>query len=141
MIPKPGQTLIDLATRLATHVVPDVNTNFGQADSGLISGLLITLGQEFERSVDNAMQDIDELKVLFATLDENIPGHAERDRFRETALSSLHLTDVTQLQASGLECLIALHEWAESNDEALDVTIWQFLRRHTERGKFDFPGP
>ena len=46
---------------VATDILPATNSNFAQADSGLISGLLLSMAQDYERAVFNPMADIDEI--------------------------------------------------------------------------------
>jgi len=144
MINQPGTQLRDLAVRIATHVLPDMASAYGQADAGLISGLLMALAQDFERAAFNRMTDIEEIQQLFkVTLEagQNIPATQAMAAFSDAAPASLHLRDLDQLHASGFELLIELHTWAEANDAQLDHAIWSLLRRHSERNKFDVSGP
>ena len=139
MIPAPGKTLSDLALRIATDLMPALNTNFTQADAGLITGLLLTMAQDYERAVDNRMQDMLEINALFAELRPDVPGHEARQTYLAKAPASYHLHDVTALHAEAFEHLIEVHAWAEDNDLAVSDTIWQLLRAHSERNKFDLP--
>ena len=144
MINQPGTQLRDLAIRIATHVLPDMNTAYGQADAGLISGLLMALAQDFERAAFNRMADIEEIQQIFKVAKINHPGlpaDQDMEAFSERAPASLHLQDLDQLHARGFELLIDLHTWAEANNPELNQSIWSLLRRHSERNKFEVGGP
>lgn len=144
MINQPGTQLRDLAIRIATHVLPDMTSAYGQADAGLISGLLMALAQDFERAAFNRMTDIEEIQHLLKGVveaDQNMPATQAMEAFTDAVPTSLHLRDLDQLHARGFELLIELHTWAEANDAQLNHAIWSLLRRHSERNKFEVSGP
>lgn len=148
MIPYPGKTLTDLAVRIATDIAPATSSNFAQADSGLISGLLLSMAQDYERAVFNPMTDIDEIKTLCRqVLDLPEAERAQFDAlngcedFLNAEPTSLMLGDVTALHARALDLLIQIHTWAELHHAEINLAVWQLLRRHSERHKFDIPGP
>ena len=144
MIPTPRKTLSDIATRIVTHLVPDLQSEYGQADGGLITALLLTLAQDYERAVFNRMTDIEEMQALFGA---HLDKRADADQadslraYMSAKPETLMLDDVTKLHARGFELLIELHAWSEQHDAELDGEIWRFLRRHSERNRFDIPGP
>ena len=138
MIPKPQQTLTDLAVRIATHIMPNSTSEFAAADSGLISGLLLTAAQEFERAVECRMQDINDLKNLFGNYSGVLPGHIAWQPLMEQQPESLHLRDVTHLHGEFLKVFVAIHAWSEEAGQAgVERAAWAFLRRHTERHKYE----
>jgi len=146
MIPSPGQTLTDIAVRIATHLMPALNSNFTQADSGLITALLLAFGQDFERAIYNRMTDIDEIKTVCAQVRESpiddrsgLPSQQELDDFMQQTPTTLMLADVNELHAHAMELLIRIHAWAENHDSDLDRQVWRLLRHHCERNKFDLP--
>ncbi len=139
MIPAPGKTLADLALRIATDLMPALNTEFTQADAGLITGLLLTMAQDYERAVDNRMQDMQEINALFAKLSADVPGHEARQTYLAKAPASYHLDHVTALHGEAFEHLIDVHAWAEEHDATLNAAIWELLRAYSERNKFDLP--
>lgn len=146
MIPRPTIALADLATRIVTHIAPQLTSKFAQADSALISGLLLTMAHDYENGVYNRMADIDEVKELFNLAITQGAEHptVNLEKLREfigQTPESLRLADVTCFHAQGFELLISLHTWAEQHDENLNLEIWRFLRRHAERNKFDTVGP
>lgn len=148
MIPVPGKALTDLAIRIATHLVPNTQSTFAQADGQLITALLLSMAQDFERAVYNRMADIDEIKGIcrtLSTLDKSdltqLSVLSEAVAFQAKTPASLMLADVTALHAEGFELLIAIHAWAEQYHAELDLQIWRLLRRHSERNKFEIPGP
>ena len=141
MIPEPSQTLIDIATRIATHLIPETQSKFAQADAGLIAGLLLAMGQDFERAIANRLTDIDEVKAIIKKCPEHAPGYENYVDFLKEQPASYHLNDVNTLHNLAFEHLIELHAWTETNHlESLNVDIWQLLRRHSERNKFELPG-
>ena len=141
MIPYPSQTLADIAQRIATHLLPELDSEFAQADAGLIMGLLLTFSQDYERAIDARMEDIKDMQTLFAALPADTPALEKMRAYVGQAPASLKLADVNQLHGEGLRHLIAVHAWAEAHDEDLDQAIWQLLRRHSERHKFELLMP
>jgi len=147
MIPSPSQSLADIAVRIATHLMPATNSNYAQADSGLITGLLLAFAQDFERAIYNHMADLDEIKALCLQLRElpedkreGLPPQADLDDFIAQTPRTLMFADVNALHARGLELLISIHCWAERNNPEMDLEVWRLLRRHSERNKFEIPG-
>jgi hypothetical protein len=146
VIPVPGKSLTDIAVRIVTDLVPAIQTNYGQADGNLISALLLTMAQDYERAVYNRMQDIEEIKQLCSQCldgsnNTDLPDREALQSFIERQPDSLRLAHVTQCHGQAFELLISLHRWAEAHDEGVNLEIWRLLRRHSERNKFDIPGP
>ena len=141
MIPAPGKTLTDIALRIANTIAPDAQSNFVQADAGLISALLLTLGQDYERAVDNRLQDIAGMQSLFERYADIATLGEELDKFVRRTPRTYQLRDINEVHAAGFALLIKLHAWSEEHDADLDVAIWDLLRAHSERNKFDMPGP
>jgi hypothetical protein len=143
LITRLSQGLADLGAKLARSIAPETTSRFAMANTSLIAMLLAAASQEAERAVASRMTDIEEMKALFASVQ---PGAAEpvqaaaRAAFCARQPMSLKLTHVEALHREGLRLLIALHAWAEESDEALDLRIWDFLVRHTERHRLDLPG-
>ena len=139
MIPKPAKATIDLAMKLATDSLPEMNSKFAMANMGMMSGLFMALGQDSERGIAHRMMDIDDMKAIFqrASSMSDVPHAVEMARYCEQAPASLYMSDVEAFHGQGLELLIALHAWSESHADDLNNAIWGFLRKHTERHKFD----
>lgn len=136
MIPQPGKALTDLAQKLALSVAPEIDSAYGAANVGMISMLLLALGQEAECAISNRLQDAEELRALFEAAGES-QGQAARETFATSQPASMNLSDVTAWLDEGLALLIDLHAWAEDNDSTLNSRIWDFLYHHTERHKID----
>ena len=136
MIHNPSQVIQDIAMRMATRVIPELASEYAQADTGLLIGLLGTLSQSYERAAYNLDLDIRDIKALF----ERAPKDDARASYLESQAASLHLKDLTAFHDQGQHLLIELHAWAEENDPALDQAIWKYLRESSERHKFDLPG-
>ena len=137
MIVTPGKALGDLATKLALSVAPETTSTYAMANAGMISVLLVAISQDSERAIANRLADIEEIKAIFAQADD-APDPGGRFTFSSRAPDSLHLSDVMTHHAEGLNLLIELHTWAETNDSQLDEAIWTFLLNHTEREKFEW---
>ena len=140
MIPAPAQSLADLAGKLATAIAPETTSRFAMANTGMISMLLMALAQDAERAVASRMDDIEEMKSLFAAAEQTaaeVDGAAARQAFQQRQPATLRLTDIEVVHAEGLTLLIALHGWAEEADPALNRQIWDFLLRHSERHKLE----
>ena len=158
MIPSPGRTLSDLAMRLATRGIAEAKSEFGQVEAGLISGLLASLAEDFERAVANRMTEIDDMKALFAQANSLLALPTELIRqitdYASVQPASLHLADVNDAHGKGFETLIALHASIEEELEKqqaksannphlshLNLAIWRLLREHSERNKFNVASP
>lgn len=144
MIPQGGRALKDLAVKLATDLAPAMTTEYGAANAGLMSLLLLALAEEQERAVALRMTDIDEMVALFEAADRQYPqaaAAAQRAAWCAGQPESLMLSDVDRHHGQGFELLIALHVFAETEGASeLDRAIWDLLARHTERHSFDLPG-
>ncbi|HEY5679572.1 MAG TPA: hypothetical protein VIS55_05850 [Pseudomonadales bacterium] len=136
MIPNPSKALVDLAMKLSTGVLPEIGSPYAAANAGMTAVLLIMLSQDSERAIANRMNDIDELKALFADA-AAFPDRVGLASFVDAEPDSLLLADVDRLHADGMRLLIDLHAWAESHDAGLDQEIWAFLGRHADRNRFD----
>jgi hypothetical protein len=142
MIPKPGAALADLAVKLATGIAPETTSAYAMANTGLISALLLAMAQDSERAAANRVADIEDMKALFARASSlNAPGAAAREAFQQGAPAGLRISALDAFHAQGFAALIDLHAWAEVHDPALSLSIWNFLRTHAERNRFDVPGP
>jgi len=145
MIPHPEQALTDLAVRITTHIVPTTTSTFAQADGQLLTVLLVSMAQDFERAVANRMADINEIKTLIQTLQKHVDNNRpfsnmdQTNAFLRAEPLSLKLSDVNALHAQGFDCLIEMQIWAEKHNQPLNLSIWQLLRRHSERNKFQIP--
>jgi len=144
VIPQPAKSLADLAMKLATGIAPEAGSTYAMANTGMISMLLLAMAQDHDRAAANRMADIADMQGLFrlpAARHPATPGAAQRDAFCAGAPAGLRISELDAFHAQGLAALIELHAWAESNDPALSVAIWDFLKAHTERNRFDLPGP
>jgi hypothetical protein len=142
VITRLSQGLADLAGKLATSIAPETTSRFAMANTGLIAMLLAALSQDAERAVASRMTDIEEMKSLFNSVPPPGAGPeqaAARAAFCAREPMSLKLTDIEALHREGLRLLIPLHAWAEESDDDLNLRIWDFLVRHTERHRLDLP--
>lgn len=136
MIPRPQQALTDIAVKLATDIGPQITSKYHAASSGMLTMLLLALAQDADRAVANRFADAAELRDLFAA-GTRAPGADRRAAFADSEPASLMLSQVSDWHSTGMTLLIELHAWAEEHDPELDRRIWDFLRNHTERNRFD----
>jgi hypothetical protein len=144
MIPKPAQALADLALKLATGIAPETASAYAQANTGMISALLLALAQDSERAAANRLDDIADMKRLFSDatgLYPGAPGGAARDAFCADQPAGYRISELDAFHARGMLALIDLHAWSERHAPPLAQQIWDFLRAHTERNRFDVAGP
>jgi hypothetical protein len=144
MIPKPGQALTDLALKLATSIAPETSSVYAQANTGMISALLLALAQDGERAAANRLDDIADMKRLFsitAGLYPEATGADTRARFCASSPAGYRISELDAFHAEGMRALIELHAWSEHHAPDVSGQIWDFLRTHTERNRFDVPGP
>jgi hypothetical protein len=138
MIPHPDRALTDLAARIGGSLLPALTTGYGMADAGMISMLLHALALEAREGIARRMTDGRELAELFAEpAAASAPGAEDRAAFAVSGPESLTHDDVSAWLDGGLTLLIDLHAWAESEDPALNESIWAFLDRHSERHRLE----
>lgn len=136
MIPDPGKALVDLAGNVAA-LAPELTSGYAIANAGMISMLLAALAADADRAVANRMQDVSDIRALFATVGERAPGADARREFAASEPPSFRLSDVSAWHAAGMALLVELHAWAEGTDADLDAAIWEFLCAHAERNRLE----
>lgn len=136
MIPRPQQALTDIAVKLATDISPQLTSKYHAASSGMMSMLLLALAQDADRAIFNRFEDVAELRDLFSA-GSAAPGADQRAAFATSEPAGLLLSQVSEWHSTGMSLLIELHAWAEQREPELDRRIWDFLRNHTERNRFD----
>jgi hypothetical protein len=144
MIPKPAQALADLALKLATGIAPETASAYAQANTGMISALLLALAQDSERATANRLDDIADMKHLFSDAARLFPSAAGADAraaFCADAPAGYRISELDAFHARGMVALIDLHAWSERHAPPLAQRIWDFLRAHTERNRFDVAAP
>ncbi|MEM7099351.1 MAG: hypothetical protein AAF541_13900 [Pseudomonadota bacterium] len=138
-MPKPQATLTSIAMRIATHILPVAESEYAQADAGLITQLLMTAAEDFERAVDVRMQDIQDIQEVLRIHADQLPNPAWLEILDKMPVS-WKLSDVSALHDEALAILIELHAWAEGlGDQSLNREIWHLLRIHSERHKYALP--
>lgn len=144
MIPHAKQAVTFLAQRLLTHVLPEQRTNFGVADVALLGLLFEMVGQDLERAVHARLEDIREMRELFADARRlGLPAAlvARIDLALARDLSDLRLEPLDAAHALHGAVLIELHSRIETLGGAeaarLDRRVWEHLERHAERHRYD----
>ncbi len=149
MIPHTPEAIGFITQRLMTHVLPDLKSNYGVADVALIATLLGLIGQDFERAAQARLDDIREMRALFAAAERLLAqGHPQdaqlADRVykaREWALDDLRISVLDEIHAFHSHLLIDVHTRIEQQmgaaAAALDRDIWAHLERHAERHRYE----
>jgi len=102
----------------------------------MMADLMQVLAVQMESAVANRHDDLEALRALFRRQSAAAaPGAEARQQFCEQRPLSLRLSDLDALHGEGLRLLIALHRWAEAEDQELDRAIWQFLHDHAARNR------
>lgn len=145
MIPNTPKAVTFLAQRLLSHVLPGQQTAFGAADVALLSMLLEMVGQDFERAAQTRLEDVREMRGIFAEarglpLDEALV--ARMNDARACDLSDVRIARLDEVHALHGKALIELHARIQQLDTAeaarLDRLVWEHLERHAERHHYDF---
>jgi hypothetical protein len=143
VIPKPGKSLRDVSEKVAS-LVPELTSLYAMTNAAMISMLIQALSLDAERGVANRLDDINEILEIFSAADgvsvaggKSPPGADQRGQFARGKPASLHLDVVDKRHEEGMQLLINLHAWAEIHSPQVNVMIWDFLQRHTERNKLD----
>jgi hypothetical protein len=134
MIPHTDGALRMLSQRLMTQLLPDLKSLYCVSDGALIGLLINAIADETGEGIQRRLDDISEMKLIF------IAGGAllsSRDKEVVSAeLSSYRLTDVNDHHDALTRVLVSLHQKTEDNKtEALNQSIWAYLRRHSQRHK------
>lgn len=138
MITGPDRILHDLADKLMGELAADIGSGYGQANAVMMADLMHVLAEELASGAANRQADLEALRALFERASAAAaPGAEERRQFCRRRPVSLRLPDLDALHGEGLRLLIALHRWAEAEDEdeELDRAIWQFLHDHAARNR------
>lgn len=135
MIPNTDDALRMLCQRLMTQLLPDLKTEYSQAD-GLLLGLLMNaIADEIASGIDHRMEDIADM----ATLLKQGSAFHNTGYVADQAPASFKLRDVNALHDQFTRELIKLHEVVEQagteGAAELDSEIWRYLAttagRHT----------
>ena len=134
MIPHTDGALRMLSQRLMTQLLPDLKSLYSMSDGALIGLLINAIAAETAEGIQRRLDDIAEMKLIF------IAGEAllsSRDKEVISAeLSSYRLADVNDQHDALTRILISLHQKTEDKEiEALNQSIWAYLRRHSQRHK------
>jgi hypothetical protein len=134
MIPHTDGALRMLSQRLMTQLLPDLKSLYCLSDGALIGLLINAIADETGEGIQRRLDDISEMKLIF------IAGGAllsSRDKKVVSAeLSSYRLSDVNDHHDALTRVLVSLHQKTEDNKtEALNQSIWAYLRRHSQRHK------
>jgi hypothetical protein len=141
MRPDVPRVLNGVAMSLATEVMREVQTPFGQNAVSHAVGLLMMIGQEFDRAAARLVEENAAILAILARAQSSMEEPGLQDRISrelgEIPGQDLH---VSALQAENdrlRALLIDVHAGVEAMDgaeaEALDRLIWDELRESTRR--------
>lgn len=127
MIPNTDDALRMLSERLMTELLPDLKTQYSQADGMLLGMLMNAIADEVAAGIDHRMKDIADMVLL---LKQGSAFH-RADNVVDQTPKSLKLKDVNLLHDRLTSELIRLHETVESagTEEADEINreIWRYL--------------
>jgi len=141
MRPDVPLVLNGIAGTLATQVLPEVRTPYGQQTVGLASQLCFMIAQEFDRA---AARLVEEDAAILALFERSLPL-LEEGPLRERIQQALGTVPGEDLRVSALQAendrlrglLTSLHAAVEAIEspegEKLNELIWDELRESTRR--------
>jgi len=141
MIPRPPEALQMLSQRILSHLVPDLQSSYGQSEGGYVGMLLLSLVKELESGIERRLADIRDMKVIFEQASSALPPSMlpdGLDTVDSAEPASLSMSDVNALHDQLASLLIALHDAVDvvSPNEAqqkVNATIWRYLGEHARR--------
>ncbi len=147
MIPRGGEGIGHLATRIAVDLIPKAADAYMAADLGMLASLLNMVAQDYDRAADVLLADTQDIEAIFAAAGPLIEDDALRRRMAATMSARPEGMRVHQLAAqadAATRVLIDLHAHVESAEAAgcdwaasLNRTIWTFLDAHVARRRYD----
>ncbi|MEE8399244.1 MAG: hypothetical protein V3S89_09580 [Desulfobacterales bacterium] len=143
MRPQGDYILNTVATNLITRYVPEMVSDHGKAELGLMSVLLMAVSEEFDRAAHRRIEENRALGKLFAeslpvVKDDDLKHRLETASKKET--TDWRISSLDQLNCEQIELLIELHAHIETlaDEEArtLEAAIWQELKDYSRRREF-----
>lgn len=136
-----------IAQRIATSLIPELGSEYGAADAGLISVLLQAAAEEYQRGAHARMADLEDMREILAEgarlLDDAALAERLADESRRTE-GSLRIEDLNASHDRCKALLIELHAAVEEAGRAraawardLDVAIWRFYEAYADRHAFN----
>ena len=134
MIPHTDGALRMLSQRLMTQLLPDLKSLYSMSDGALIGLLINAIADEAAEGIQRRLDDIAEMKLIFIAGEALLSSRDKEVIIAE--LSSYRLADVNDHHDALTRILVSLHQKAEDTEiEALNQSIWAYLRRHSQRHK------
>lgn len=134
MIPHTDGALRMLSQRLMTQLLPDLKSLYSLSDGALIGLLINAIADETAAGIQRRLDDIAEMKLIFIAGEALLSSRDKEVIIAE--LSSYRLADVNDHHDALTRILVSLHQKAEDKEiEALNQSIWAYLRRHSQRHK------
>ena len=135
MIPNTDDALRMLCQRLMTQLLPDLKTEYSQADGMLLGLLMNAIADEIASGINHRMEDIADMARLL----KQGSAFNNTGNLADQTPASLNLRDVNALHDQFTRELIKLHEIVEhavtEKAAGLDREIWRYLGttagRHT----------
>jgi hypothetical protein len=135
MIPNTDDALRMLCQRLMTQLLPDLKTEYSQADGMLLGLLMNAIADEIASGINHRMEDIADMARLL----KQGSAFNNTGNLADQTPASLNLRDVNVLHDQFTRELIRLHEIVEragtEKAAGLDREIWRYLGttagRHT----------
>ena len=144
MIPHADQALNLLARRLTTALVPDLKSDYAQADGMLTGQLMTVLAADLGYGIERRMQDVRAMQELFVAAALQLsdePLAQSLVQLSRLKPMSLTLKDVDAAHDELTVALLALHERVDlpapeadrDKLQAINAMIWAYLESHAAR--------
>jgi len=144
MIPHADQALNLLARRVTTALVPDLKSDYAQADGMLTGQLMTVLAAELGYGIERRMQDVRAMQELFVAAALQLsdePLAQSLVQLSRLKPMSLTLKDVDAAHDELTVALLALHERVDlpapeadrDKLQAINAMIWAYLESHAAR--------
>jgi hypothetical protein len=138
--PDPQRVLEQLAQRLLTDVLPNVQPRYRQTSVAILAGLALAAREELDRAAARRVEENTALRALFTRAATVVTDAALAARLAEAAAGRDESLLVPALEASNCALrglAIALHAHVESlatpAARALDEALWAELEAGVER--------
>lgn len=141
MIPRPPDALRMLSQRILSHLVPDVQSSYGQSEGSYVGMLMLSLVKELESGIERRLADIRGMKDVFEQARGVLPASMLPDGLDAIIAAepaSLTMSDVNGVHDQLASRLIALHDAvdvAAPSDAQVRINnaIWAYLGEHAKR--------
>lgn len=142
-----NQVLMGLLPTLAGEIPAQLPAeSYAQGQLGIVAALLLLSAMEHDRAADTRIWENAELRRIFASAAESLPGIPCRDQLQEASagvepdfkMGTLNAAN-DALQRLLIELHVAVEEADTPGAKSVESEIWSFLRGSAERRDLQLP--